>query len=111
MGVTLRDYLLNLTMFQSVIPGTGIDLVDGSYWSLGIEVTFYIFCIILLSIGLAKKTVLVTSLWLFGIYLIKFLYVNSFITPLIGDLGIINYSNLFIAGVMFYQLKQSKLVI
>ena len=54
---------------------------------------------------------LVTSLWLFGIFLIKILYVNSFITPIIGDLGIINYSNLFIAGVMFYQLKQSKLVI
>ncbi|MFK4426864.1 MULTISPECIES: acyltransferase family protein [Bacillus] len=111
MGVSLRDYLFNLTMFQGVIPGTGIDLVDGSYWSLGIEVTFYIFCVILLSMGLAKRPVLITSLWLLGLFTIKILYVNSLITPIIGDLGIINYSNLFIVGIMFYQLKQSKLIV
>jgi peptidoglycan/LPS O-acetylase OafA/YrhL len=111
MGISLRDYLFNLTMFQGVIPGAGINLVDGSYWSLGIELTFYIFCVILLSMGLAKQPVLVTILWLLGIFIIKILYVNSLITPIIGDLGIINYSNLFIAGVMFYQLKQSKLVV
>ena len=111
MEISLRDYFFNLTMFQGVIPGIGIDLVDGSYWSLGIELTFYVFCIILLSMGLAKKTVLVTSLWLSGIFLIKILYINSLITPIIGDLGIINYSNLFIAGIMFYQLKQNKLIV
>ncbi|WP_423409248.1 acyltransferase family protein [Heyndrickxia sp. MSNUG] len=40
MNISFKDYLFNLTMFQSVIPGIGINLVDGSYWSLGIEITF-----------------------------------------------------------------------
>lgn len=30
MYISFRDYLFNLTMFQGVIPGIGIKLVDGS---------------------------------------------------------------------------------
>ena len=33
---------------------------------------------------------------------------NNLLTPLIGDLGIVNYLNLFIVGIIFYQLKSFK---
>ena len=104
---TLKEMLLNLTMFQGVLP-IGIKNVDGSYWSLGIEITFYIICSIALLLGIIKKPVLLSTITMLSIFTIKILYQNNLIHPIIGDMGIVNYANLFVAGIMFYQLKNSK---
>lgn len=74
MAVSLKDVLINLTMFQGVIPGIEVKLVDGSYWSLAVEIQFYILCSILLFIGLIKKPSIVTFIAMFIIGIIKLLY-------------------------------------
>lgn len=103
---SLKDTLLNLTMFQGVLP-IGVKNVDASYWSLGIEITFYIICSIALLLGVIKKPILLSISTMISVFAIKFLYQNNLIHPIIGDMGIVNYANLFIAGIMFYQLKNS----
>ncbi|MFJ7747152.1 acyltransferase family protein [Peribacillus sp. NPDC097295] len=105
--VSTNIFLINITMFQGVLP-IGIKNVDGSYWSLGIEITFYIICCILFSLKLIQKPIFLSILFLSVIYIVKTLYIYNFLHPLIGDLGIVNYSNLFIAGILFYQLRNGK---
>ncbi|MEH7336910.1 acyltransferase, partial [Neobacillus drentensis] len=83
--VNYADFIFNLTMIQGVIPGVGIDLVDGSYWSLGIEITFYIICALFLLFGLINRPFLVSVISLIFIFVIKLLYINNLIHPLIGD--------------------------
>jgi peptidoglycan/LPS O-acetylase OafA/YrhL len=106
--VSYIDFLFNLTMFQGVIPGVGVKLVDAAYWSLFIEITFYMICGFLLLIGLISKPIINSILALVAIFSVKILFLNSLITPIIGDLGIVNFLNLFIAGIMFFELRNSK---
>lgn len=69
------------------------------------------FCMFFIGVGLIRKPIPLVTLWLLSIYIIKILYLNNLIHPVIGDLGIINYSNLFIAGMMFYLAMNKNLVI
>jgi peptidoglycan/LPS O-acetylase OafA/YrhL len=110
MNKSLINVLLNFTMLQDVIPKTGISSVDGSYWSLAVEIYFYLICSILFLFGTIKKPVIVSLLAFVCLFLIKGLYKAHLIHPFIGDHVLIQYSNLFIAGIMFYKLKDSNLI-
>ncbi|WP_171686575.1 acyltransferase family protein [Paenibacillus planticolens] len=101
------DFLINLTMVYGVIP-FGIKAVDGVYWSLFIEISFYIICGFLLSIGLINRPIINSFVALILIFTIKILFLNHLLHPILGDLGIVNFTNLFIAGIMFFVLKNSK---
>lgn len=104
--VNTSTFILNLTMLQGVLP-LGIKNVDWSYWSLGIEITFYVICGVLFLLKLIHKPILISTVSLSFIYIVKILYFNQLIYPIIGDLGIINYANLFIAGILFYQIRNN----
>lgn len=98
--VKIFDALLNLLMFQEFL---GIPHVDGVYWTLTVEITFYFWCLVLI---LIKKIDLLT----FALFSFLFLFFTAEILPeniykIIGKLFFINYVSFFLLGVVTYKLK------
>ncbi|MFF4251069.1 acyltransferase family protein [Streptomyces sp. NPDC001663] len=57
----LRDILLNFTMLQS---GSGVDSVDGVYWTLWSELRFYLLFMVVVATGLTyRKVVVFCCVW------------------------------------------------
>ncbi|MFG2790400.1 acyltransferase family protein [Streptomyces sp. NPDC048419] len=57
----VRDILLNLTMLQS---GSGVDSVDGVYWTLWSELRFYLLFMAVVATGLTyRKVVIFCCVW------------------------------------------------
>ncbi|MFE7167240.1 acyltransferase family protein [Streptomyces sp. NPDC057616] len=57
----VRDILLNLTMLQS---GSGVDSVDGVYWTLWSELRFYLLFLAVVATGLTyRKVVVFCCVW------------------------------------------------
>jgi peptidoglycan/LPS O-acetylase OafA/YrhL len=103
-GLSIRDMLVNMTMFQIYF---GVEDIDGSYWTLLIELLFYF--------------------WIIGIYLIKRLddieyaglatlvfilayhYFREFYPVLYAlvqtKFSITNHFPLFFSGILFYQIR------
>ena len=55
-SVTWNDAITNLTMVQTAF---GAPHVDGVYWTLWVELRFYVLVLVLMSIGLTRKRLLV----------------------------------------------------
>jgi peptidoglycan/LPS O-acetylase OafA/YrhL len=101
--VTVIDLLGNLTMCQTWLR---IPDIEVSYWTLGIEIKFYALMLGYLLVGKRFGIERLCCVWLLlivafrlGDRLVGLPHVLS--TPLILDLA-----HLFVAGIMFYQLKQ-----
>jgi peptidoglycan/LPS O-acetylase OafA/YrhL len=104
----LARYVCNMTMFQSYFNMTDI---DGPYWTMIVEMLFYIF---MLAVFLFKKLnrielicsvllipVIVYAKWLPGF--------SPSLTQILGTrLPLINHFPLFFAGILFYQIKFHK---
>lgn len=106
--VSPKEFFINLTMLQNIVPGYYVKNVDGSYWSLAVEISFYLVCSILLSLGFIRKPFLICITWLGFLFFIKLLYKMKMFYPIvmiIGEMNLIQYSHLFVAGIAFYQLK------
>jgi peptidoglycan/LPS O-acetylase OafA/YrhL len=100
---TLKDYLINLTMFQYYF---GVKNIDNVYWTLTIELSFYLF---ILLIYLVKK---LHNIELIGFFILLCCLVYSFPRyftftnyNLFAYLPILSYFPLFIAGIGFYKIK------
>ena len=102
--VGIKEAVINLSMLSGFV---NVPYVDGAYWSLTIELTFYFIMALLFFWKLLDKIEIVSLLWLsIGfIHLIvpEFLFQN--IQKYIELVGILNFCHLFIAGIMFYLLK------
>ena len=104
--VSLKDALINFSLIEGFIPG--IKYVDGAYWSLTVEITFYIFIALLLYIGFMKYIFEILCLWLVGSIIFFLIVANNDhrILEILYQKTISNYSYLFIAGISFYFLSQ-----
>lgn len=105
--ISFFEAVFNLTMFQGFIPG--IKHVDGAYWSLTVELTFYILIGILLYFGLIKRIILFSSLWLLvsvGVQILNLVASENMITKVLSYYAIADYSYLFVAGIMFYLIRE-----
>jgi peptidoglycan/LPS O-acetylase OafA/YrhL len=112
--VSWQIALVNLTMFQSFLkfpPHVEFN-VDGGYWTLGVELSFYLIMFALYKSKLLKHIEIITIVWLF--FMILNIVFDNQIDLLIDTrirnfflLGFANayYANLFIAGMMFYKIK------
>ncbi|WP_258831441.1 acyltransferase family protein [Peribacillus frigoritolerans] len=107
---SIPEALVNLTMLQGMIPGV-IPHVDGVYWSLTVELIFYVIMGLLFVFGFIKKIEIPLVIWLGISFLIKGISMNyeSIILTAINFYGIMDYCNLFIAGIMFFKLRSSNL--
>lgn len=100
------DALVNLTMFQSFL---GVPHVDGAYWSLQIELIFYFIIGGLIFCGFIEKYITFSYMWLISSLMIKSaaLKTDNTVLKVLDHLLIVNYSHLFILGIVFYSLHQS----
>lgn len=101
----LKDYLINLTMFQYYF---NIKDIDGVYWTLIIELLFYLFILI---VYLSKKLLKIEIICFFLVLacLVYGTVIRAFAPDVYGKLAeylpIIVYFPLFAAGIVFYKIK------
>jgi len=74
--------------------------IDGVFWSLAVELSFYLFIAAILLIKKIRYIEIISLAWL-GIMYINFLALS----PLNNYFPFIKFGNLFIAGIIFYNLK------
>lgn len=102
-SASFNQFVINLTMFQNYL---GIKSIDGAYWSLFVEMKFYIFIIctylILNKIKLIKLDYLITF-WLF-LSIIYLIFSDFYIIKVLNYFLILNWSSYFISGIIFYQI-------
>ena len=96
---TSFEVLVNLTMVQGYLKVRSIDEV---YWSLAIELIFYVIMTCLFMAKQLKRIELISIIWL-SIVILSIL-IDYPLEKYIRIIGIINYAPLFIAGMMFYKI-------
>ncbi|GAB3064216.1 acyltransferase family protein [Salinicoccus sesuvii] len=103
---TFPEAMVNLTMLQDFIPT--VKNVDGVYWTLRVELTFYVIMALLLAIGVVKNTMAIASTWLAVSAFIQMMnaVLATDLTALIEKYSMANYSQMFIIGMMFYCIWQ-----
>lgn len=104
-GDLLYHSLGNLTMFNYYMK---IPNLDGSYWTLIIEMQFYILILVIFRLKLLDKIVLLGSIGL-GFVLLNH-FVISELSPYFfkisrGLYQFINHLPLFFSGILFYKIK------
>jgi len=102
--ISFIQYFGNLTMFQHYF---GIQDLDGPYWSLIIELLFYIFIIIIFKkidkIVLIGLAVLVFILL---IYILPGTALWPYYLQIRAAIPLLNHFALFFAGILFYKLMK-----
>jgi peptidoglycan/LPS O-acetylase OafA/YrhL len=104
--------IANLSMLQYWMR---VDNIDGVYWTLRVELTFYILIATLYFFRIMGVVHRVVILWLFIQILIKVLMLQTGVDPTIyftlrvlNSLFILDFSHLFIAGIMLYHIYIGK---
>lgn len=102
----ILDYALNMTMLHGFF---GIPDVDGAYWSLLVEITFYFLISLVIAYNLMRHINLLILIWL--AYVVVFWVLSHLIQGQEGHgfylLFFPKYAPLFAAGMLFYSLQKS----
>jgi peptidoglycan/LPS O-acetylase OafA/YrhL len=105
-AVSLQTALLNATLLHEYL---GAEHVDGAYWSLVVEVTFYSW-MALLFFGLRswQKLRAALAFWVLVSYIgvLTWHHIPDGLEFLIKDLLFVKYAPLFIAGMLLYRRHQ-----
>ncbi len=101
-GLSVTQFLVNLTMLQTWLKVPDIEV---AYWTLGVELKFYGLMFIVLWMRKSAWIEWLCGGWLASVIVYRFLdslmgLPNALSTPLILD-----YAQLFVAGIMFYRLR------
>lgn len=108
-GVRGRDVVFNATMLQRYVPGTVH--VDGAYWTLSLELTFYGWALLLTVCGGLGRVRLAMGLLVGAALVLHGVTAGGHISsplPLraVRQVFLGPYSPYFAAGVLFYRLRQ-----
>lgn len=103
-SLTISQFLANLTMFPVYF---GIENIDQVYWTLLVEMIFYLWILIVWLVRGMRHIVAIGFVFLVGVVLFhafgsRFPAVYSFLTLKVQFL---NHFPLFFTGILFYQLK------
>jgi len=103
-GSTLKEALINLTMFQSWL---GVHNVDDVYWTLTVELSFYSTLFLFFLTGKLKYIEIGGLVWIIVmVWYNKFSLLFHIHMPwLILQSGLLHFGHLFLAGILFYNLK------
>ena len=103
-------YLANMTMFQYFFK---IGDLDGSYWTLAIELVFYISILVLIVTKMVKHTEAIGALLLAFCFACSFDKVsdNYFVHKIIVLYPLVKYFPLFYAGILLYKTKTEGVII
>lgn len=103
-AIPVTDYLANLTMFQFYLK---VPDIDGPYWTMIIEMLFYIFIAIVFTLKQLKFIIPIGLLTIYIIVISDFL-AGSIIWPgyfaLRTAVPLLNYFPLFFSGIIFYKI-------
>ncbi len=103
--LTIR-YIANMTMFQFYFQ---IDDLDGPYWSLIIEMLFYILFYFIYKVKILKYTIHIgISLCTSILILTQFFYSSLYVKNLIIWVPLFQFFPLFFAGINFYKIYTEK---
>lgn len=91
---SFSDYLVNMTMLGGFL---GFPSIDGSYWSLFIELRFYALVSFVLLIGKVRHAQSIVIAWLILSIILEFYPIR-----ILRSLFVVNYSAFFIAGAMYF---------
>ncbi len=100
--VKLQDAFVNLTMFQEYVS---VPHVDGVYWTLSIELAFYILIGSAFVIGLIKYAKFVCIAWLLLAIIIKLLNID---VGILEQILLLDWCQFFCAGVAYYILWRER---
>lgn len=106
--VPLLKYLANMTMFQRYFA---VKNIDEPYWTMLVEMTFYIFIFILFQLKWLKSIVTAGIFFLVFILIYQTLLLNYLpkIYKILNiGLQILNHFPLFFAGILFYKVMNEK---
>ena len=96
--VTVTQLLYNLTMFQEFFGRTSLNSV---YWTLTYELSFYILIILVISFKAWDYILYILAGWLVYTFLAGPLAINTYLSAVL----IPKYSAYFMAGILFYLLR------
>jgi len=104
----LGSYAANMTMFQTYLGFTDL---DGPYWTMIIEMLFYLFMLLIFVTGKLKRVEIIGLFILVPVY-----YYGRFLpsaapgihTMLGQKIPLINHFPLFLAGILFYKIRFDK---
>jgi peptidoglycan/LPS O-acetylase OafA/YrhL len=102
--VSFKAALFNLTMLQNWF---NVAPVDGVYWTLSVELSFYVLMLILFISKIIKKIEVFGFIWLMLIvFYFNFQKVSHYIVPaFLVQTGLLDFGNLFLAGIVFYKIR------
>lgn len=102
---SLYDVLINMTMVPAYF---GIEDLDGSYWTLAIEIVFYAWILGVYIAGKIKNIELAGFLTLAAMLMFHFFgsYYPAFYQVMVSKMQLINHFPLFFSGILFYQFSQ-----
>lgn len=111
--ISLSQYLANLTM-APVYFGNNT-FIDGSYWSLGVELKFYLFIAFLLFLkSLFKIDIQNVAIFFSILLMIQSVFFMTVPTSFFGSLTVTwlfyfwnGYAHYFMAGILFYGIYQN----
>ncbi|MCL7422421.1 MAG: acyltransferase [Methylobacter sp.] len=100
---TLYETLFNFTMLQQWFR---IPHVDGAYWTLTLELSFYALMLGLFLLRCLNRINVIATAWLsmmIAVYIVE-QHVDWRVPGLIKTALLLEYANLFLAGIIFYKL-------
>jgi peptidoglycan/LPS O-acetylase OafA/YrhL len=107
---TVPQWFANFTMVPRWFPGVNWQPLDGAYWTLALEMGFYVTIGVMMALGLTRRRRIVPTmavLWSIDVFLnvVNFLHRMS-----LGDHvpGQVDYTPLFIVGMSLFLLYQEK---
>jgi peptidoglycan/LPS O-acetylase OafA/YrhL len=103
--IPFRTYLVNLSMIQYYFD---VPNIDGSYWTLIIELLFYVFIYLFYRLGLLKNIVLIGFIFCVFIFLIS-VGINYFKwKDFTNYFPLLYHFPMFFMGILFYKIYLSK---
>lgn len=97
--VSLSQYLVNMTLLSEFV---GVDDIDGVYWSLFVEIRFYLGVALLLLFRQMANAQRWLAVWLVASTVARLVHL-----PWLRVWLIVDYAPLFVAGATFYRVWQS----
>jgi peptidoglycan/LPS O-acetylase OafA/YrhL len=103
-SISLKQYFANLTMINGFF---NVDNIDGVYWTLLVEIKFYLIISFILFFNKIKTNYITSFLtgWLIVSYSQFVINYDSLIVlKIIREILILNFSSYFIAGIVLFKI-------